>query len=177
MRLAPQELADAPLGTTNAGVEGASASSGTGQSTLDDRAARRAVRGLGRPSGPDGRAPQRGLAVPKLGQVLRATVRANGWQEELGHGWVFGHWEEVVGSLNAAHSQPEKIEEQVLYISCDSSNWSSNLRLLQRHILARIAQKVGPDVVVQLRITGPKQHRNYEGPLWVKPQGSTDTYG
>ena len=33
------------------------------------------------------------------------------------------------------------------------------------------------DVVAKLHIQGPKQHRNYEGRQWVKPQGSQDTYG
>ncbi|MCQ9336189.1 DciA family protein [Corynebacterium phoceense] len=146
-------------------------------STLDERAARRAVKHLGRETGADGYAKRRGIGVPQLGDVLRRTVRDQGWEDELGHGWIFGHWDHVVGELNAAHCRPEKIEEKVLTVSCDSSTWATNLRMMQRQILQKIASEIGPDIIAELRITGPKQHRNYQGPQWVKRQGSDDTYG
>ncbi|APT91587.1 hypothetical protein CPHO_00020 [Corynebacterium phocae] len=145
--------------------------------SLDDRAAKKAVRRLGRETGLDGRAKRRGIGVPKLADILQDTIQERGWQEELGQGWIFGNWEELVGASTAAHTKPEKIEHNILHISCDNSNWATNLRYLQGEILKKIAAKAGDGVVVQLRIHGPKQHRNYQGPMWVKPQGSNDTYG
>ncbi|WP_293769576.1 DciA family protein [uncultured Corynebacterium sp.] len=145
--------------------------------SLDERANARKLRELGRATGPDGRARRRGLGIPSLGDVLRDTIQSQGWEAELGHGWIFGHWPEIVGDAIAAHTAPEKVENQVLYVSCDHSNWATNLRYLQGEILKKIAAKVGDDVILALRIQGPKQHRNYEGPQWVKPQGSQDTYG
>lgn len=144
---------------------------------LDQRAAKHKFRELGHPTGADGYVKRRGLGVPSLGEVARTTVVEQGWEEELGHGWVFGHWVQLVGDAIAAHTTPEKVENQILYVSCDHSNWATNLRYLQGEILKKIAAKIGDGIIEQLRIVGPKQHRNYKGPLWVKPQGSQDTYG
>lgn len=143
---------------------------------LDD-APQAKVRTLGRETGPDGRAKRRSLGVPSLGDVLRKTIKEQGWEEQLGHGWVFGHWEDLVGETVAAHSAPDRVDNKILHITCDNSAWATNLRYLQSQILATIAEKIGDDIIVELRIHGPKQHRNYEGPMWVKPQGSNDTYG
>ncbi len=142
--------------------------------SLDERVA---AKRLGRPTGLDGRARRRPVGMPSVGQVLQRTIREQGWQEELGHGWVFGHWPDLVGEAIAKHTHPEKVEGGVLYISCDHSSWATNLRYLQAQILRTIAEKIGDNIILELRIRGPKQHKNYEGPQWVKPQGSNDTYG
>lgn len=132
---------------------------------------------LGQPTGPDGRPVRKSYALPSLSHVLRGTIREQGWQEELGHGWIFGNWSTLVGETVAEHAVPNRIEDCTLYINCDNSAWATNLRYMQKQILQRIEEKVGPDIVVNLHISGPKQHKNYEGPQWVKPQGSQDTYG
>ena len=130
-----------------------------------------------KPSGPDGRAVRRSYEIPSIGQALGRAVRERGWQEDLAHGWIMGHWDMLVGELNAQHCQPVKIDDQVVHVACDNSNWATQLRLMQRQILQRIADRVGPDVVVELRIHGPKQRRNFEGKQFIKPHGSQDTYG
>lgn len=131
----------------------------------------------GRPSGPDGRRRRRSLEIPSLGAQIQREIGKRGWEHELAHGWVMGNWENLVGERIAAHTQPLNIKEQVVYVACDSSSWATELRYLQRPILQKIADRLGPDVVVKLHIQGPKQPRNYEGRQWVKPQGSQDTYG
>ncbi|MGP5497989.1 DciA family protein [Corynebacterium flavescens] len=131
----------------------------------------------GIPTGKDGRRQRRSLDIPSLGSQIRREIGQRGWEHELAHGWIMGNWENLVGPKIAAHTKPERIKDQIVYVSCDNSNWATELRYLQRQILQKIAARLGPDVIDELRIQGPKQHRNYEGRLWVKPQGSTDTYG
>lgn len=131
----------------------------------------------GRPTGKDGRRQRRSLDIPSLGSQIRREIGQRGWEHELAHGWIMGNWKNLVGPKIAAHTKPERIKDQIVYVSCDNSNWATELRYLQRQILQKIAARLGPDVIAELRIQGPKQHRNYEGRLWVKPQGSTDTYG
>lgn len=131
----------------------------------------------GIPSGPDGRRRRRGLEIPSLGARIKKEVHQRGWEPDLAHGWIMGHWDVLVGERIAAHTQPTKIEDQVVHVSCDNSNWATELRYLQRPILQKIAEKIGPDIIAEMRIHGPKQHRNYEGRMWVKRQGSDDTYG
>lgn len=130
-----------------------------------------------RQAGPDGRRPRPSLEIPSLGMAIRREVVTRGWEDDLAHGWVMGHWEAVVGERIAKHSTPTKIVDHIVHVACDNSNWATELRYLQREILKRIAQRIGPDIIVELRIHGPKQHKNYDGPQWVKPRGSRDTYG
>ncbi|MFS0319744.1 DciA family protein [Corynebacterium striatum] len=132
---------------------------------------------VGRPTGPDGRRLRRSLDVPSLGAALSKEISRRGWESDLADGWVMGNWTNLVGERIAAHTKPERIKDKVVYISCDASVWATELRYLQRQILKKIAERLGPDVIVELRIQGPKQHRNYQGRQWVKPQGSQDTYG
>ncbi|MDD7582053.1 DciA family protein [Corynebacterium sp. 32222D000AT] len=131
----------------------------------------------GRPSGADGRRVARSIGVPSLGMALGREIIERGWQQDLAHGWIMGHWALLVGERIAAHTRPEKIDGQTVYIQTDNSNWATELRYLQHQIIKRIAETIGPDVVTELKIVGPKQHRNYQGRMWVKPQGSQDTYG
>ncbi|AKE38001.1 DciA family protein [Corynebacterium camporealensis] len=131
----------------------------------------------GKPTGPDGRKQRRSIDIPSLGQQIRKEIGQRGWEHELAHGWIMGNWDNLVGEAIAAHTKPEKIKDQVVYVSCANSNWATQLRYLQRQILKKIADRLGPDVIVKLQINGPKQHRNYTGRQWVKPQGSQDTYG
>ena len=134
-------------------------------------------RGKGRETGADGRRRRRSVDIPKLGSHIAREVTSRGWEHDLAHGWITGHWHKLVGEKIAQHTHPDRIENGIIYVACDNSNWGTQLRYLQRQILQRISEQVGPDVIYQLRISGPKQHKNYEGPMWVKPQGSKETYG
>jgi len=48
---------------------------------------------------------------------------------------------------------------------------------MQRQILQTITQKVGPNVVEELKIFGPSVPSWRKGPLHVKGRGPRDTYG
>ena len=138
---------------------------------------RRKYRGKGRETGGDGRRIRKSVDIPKLGSHIAREITHRGWEHDLAHGWITGHWDKLVGIKIAEHTHPEKIENGIIYVACDNSNWGTQLRYLQRPILQKIAEQVGPNVITQLKISGPKQHRNYQDPMWVKPQGSRDTYG
>ena len=104
-------------------------------------------------------------------------MHRRGWTGHLADGWVSGHWEELVGEKIAQHTRVEMIKETTVFISCDSTSWATNLRYLQRQILQEIARKVGPNVITQLKIFGPKAPSWRKGPLHVKGRGPRDTYG
>lgn len=134
-------------------------------------------RGPGRPSGPDGRRPRRPLDVPQLGSVVGREITRRGWQHELASGWVTGHWEYLVGEQIAEHTRVEMIKDGQLFITCTSTAWATNLKYMQRTILQKIAEKVGPDVITGLKIFGPKAPSWRKGPLHIKGRGPRDTYG
>lgn len=134
-------------------------------------------RGPGRPSGPDGRRRRRPLEVPTVGSIMGKEIVARGWQHELANGWVTGHWDSLVGEQIAAHTTVEMIKGGTVFISCTSTAWATNLKYMQRTILEKIAEKVGPGVITQLKIFGPKAPNWRKGPLHIKGRGPRDTYG
>jgi len=68
---------------------------------------------------------------------------------------LFLDWERLVGSDNAAASQPVSLEGSLMTIQCRSTAWATQLRLLQDQILARVQEQY-PDLgVTDLRFIGP----------------------
>ncbi|PFG27641.1 Zn-ribbon-containing, possibly RNA-binding protein and truncated derivatives [Corynebacterium renale] len=137
---------------------------------------RRKVRGI--PTGKDGFIVQRRRDMDSLGTLFAREVRKRGWNKEIAGGWVTGNWEELVGEKIAQHTHVNMIKETTLFISCDSTAWATNLRMMQRQILQAIAKKVGPNVITELKIFGPNiQHKWRKGPLHIKGRGPRDTWG
>lgn len=144
---------------------------------LPDVDKRPTMRGPGRPTGPDGRPRRRSLSVPTIGSVVGKEIVSRGWQRDLAHGWVTRHWDTLVGEQIAAHTHVEMIKGGTVFISCTSTAWATNLKYMQRTILQKIAEKVGPGVITELKIFGPKAPNWRKGPLHVKGRGPRDTYG
>lgn len=109
--------------------------------------------------------------------MLSKEIQRRGWKHGIAGGWVHSHWDELVGEKIAAHTKVEMLKDKSLFISCNSTAWATNLRMMQRTILQAIAEKVGPDVVAELKIFGPKTPSWRHGPLHVKGRGPRDTYG
>ncbi|MBC3186478.1 DUF721 domain-containing protein [Corynebacterium sp. zg-331] len=138
-------------------------------------APRRRKRGI--PTGPDGRRLPRRRDVDSLGSIVNREIRYRGWTREIAGGWVTGNWPELVGEKIAEHTRVEMLKGSTLFISCDSTAWATNLRMMQREILRAIAAKVGPDGITELKIFGPKAPSWRHGALHVAGRGPRDTYG
>ncbi|MEJ4099177.1 DciA family protein [Corynebacterium mastitidis] len=136
-----------------------------------------ARRRRGIPTGPDGRRMPRRRDVDTLGSIVNREIRQRGWAREIAGGWVTGHWQDLVGEKIAAHTRVEMLKGSTLFISCDSTAWATNLRMMQREILRTIAAKVGPDGITELKIFGPKAPSWRHGALHVAGRGPRDTYG
>ena len=133
------------------------------------------VRGIS--TGADGRALPRGYKVSSFGALLGSEIRKRDWTEKMAHGWVMGHWDELVGAKIAQHTHVEMIKGGEVHVSCDSTAWATQMKYMQREVLAAIAAKVGPDVVTKLHVYGPRTKSWRYGPLHVKGRGPRDTYG
>ena len=139
---------------------------------------RRSGTGLGRPrrrgwsgSGADDRDPQ------TLGRLASRLSGDRGWAPRLANGSVFGRWAELVGDEVAEHARPESLRDGVLTVQADSTAWATQLRLLQRQLIARIAAGLGDGVVRSMRIHGPAAPSWRRGPRHVSGRGPRDTYG
>jgi len=120
---------------------------------------------------PDDRDPQ------QLGRLAARLVADRGWAARVSGGLVFGRWAQLVGAEIAEHAQPVALREGELTVQASSTAWATQLRLLQRQLIARIAVGVGPGVVTRLRVHGPATPSWRHGPRRVPGRGPRDTYG
>nr|WP_019810995.1 DciA family protein [Saccharomonospora halophila] len=122
------------------------------------------------PSGDD-RDPQ------PLGRLVSRMASQLGWNQRLADGRVFGQWARLVGEEVAEHAQPVSLNDGELTVRASSTAWATQLRLLQRQLLARIAAGVGHGVVTKMRIQGPTAPSWRKGPRHISGRGPRDTYG
>jgi predicted nucleic acid-binding Zn ribbon protein len=122
-------------------------------------------------AGADDRDPQ------MLGRVASRLSAQRGWAPNLAHGSVFGRWAELVGPEVAEHATPTALRDGELTVQADSTAWATQLRLLQRQLLAGIAAGLGHGVVTKMRIHGPSAPSWRRGPRHVSGRGPRDTYG
>lgn len=132
----------------------------------------RARRPAARPgSGPDGRDPM------LFGAAIRRLVVDRGWVITTTAARVMGEWDTLVGPELAEHCRPASLVDGRLELVAESSAWATQLRLMSRVLLARLAASVGSGVVTTLVVRGPAQPDWRRGPRRVQGRGPRDTYG
>jgi predicted nucleic acid-binding Zn ribbon protein len=112
-----------------------------------------------------------------LGRLASRIASDRGWTERLAGGQVFGRWAKLVGEDVAEHARPIALSDGELTVQAASTAWATQLRLLQRQLLARIAAGVGDGVVKRLKVLGPAAPSWRYGPRHVPGRGPRDTYG
>jgi predicted nucleic acid-binding Zn ribbon protein len=122
-------------------------------------------------AGPDDRDPQ------PLGRLASRVATEHGWAERLAGGNVFGKWAKLVGEDVAEHARPITLSDGELTVQADSTAWATQLRLLQRELIKRIAAGVGDGVVKKLKVQGPQAPNWRFGPKHAPGRGPRDTYG
>lgn len=133
-------------------------------------------RGQPRRSGWSGARPDERDPQP-LGRLASRVAADRGWTQHLSGGAVFGRWAELVGSEVAKHATPVSLRDGELTVQAESTAWATQLRLLQRDLLARIAAGAGRGVVTRLRVHGPSAPSWQHGNRRVQGRGPRDTYG
>ncbi|MDQ3403471.1 MAG: DciA family protein [Actinomycetota bacterium] len=112
-----------------------------------------------------------------LGRLASRIAADRGWQEKLAVGQVFNRWTALVGSELAEHARPIELKDGELTVQAESTAWATQLRLLQRQLLVKIAAGVGSGVVTKLKVQGPSAPSWRYGPRHVSGRGPRDTYG
>lgn len=95
---------------------------------------------------PTGRTPRRlsDLMVP----VLRRTL---GDVEPTAVD-LFGKWAEIVGAAVAENVIPRRLEKRVLTVEVVDPAWATQMRFLEKNLLATLSEHVG-DVVDSITVT------------------------
>ncbi|MFI8198084.1 DUF721 domain-containing protein [Streptomyces sp. NPDC085942] len=139
---------------------------------------KQARRGGGLRSGArsDGRDPQ------ALGSAINRLITERGWETPAAVGGVMGRWPQIVGEDLANHCVPLRYDEapdaRVLTVSCDSTAWATQLRLLAPQLVARLNADLGQGTVRMIKVVGPGGPERRYGPLRAPgSKGPGDTYG
>lgn len=122
-------------------------------------------------AGADERDPQ------PLGRIAGRIALERGWSSRLTTGRLFDRWSQIVGEDVAEHARPVELKEGELTVQADSTAWATQLRLLQKQLLAKIAAGVGNNVVTRLKVLGPTAPSWRFGTRHVRGRGPRDTYG
>ena len=89
----------------------------------------------------------------------------------------FSDWDKVGGPASAEASYPEELKGTQLIVRCRSTAWATQLRLLEKQVLEKLAA-VHPKLTVdQLTFLGPDAPSWKKGPRSVPGRGPRDTYG
>lgn len=112
-----------------------------------------------------------------LGRLASRLVAERGWVSRVSSGVVFAQWAQLVGSEVAEHAVPVSLHDGELTVQASSTAWATQLRLLQRQLVARISAGVGSGVVTRLRVQAPAAPSWHRGPRHVRGRGPRDTYG
>ena len=143
--------------------------SGLGRKTRDQK--RRESKSRGSQPFEKGREPIRASSS------IEELMTENDWLGKVEKEALFLDWERLVGSDNAAASQPVSREGKVMTVQCRSTAWATQLRLLQDQILARVQEQY-PDLgVLEMKFIGPAAPNWKKGPRSVPGRGPRDTYG
>lgn len=113
-----------------------------------------------------------------VGRLLDVLVTDQGWDRPLADARVFAEWAQLVGADVAAHCTPQTLRDGELRIAAESTAWATQLRLLSRQLLSRLATELGPGVVRRVSISGPVAPSWKHGGRSVRgARGPRDTYG
>ncbi|MEO9222212.1 MAG: DciA family protein [Mycobacteriaceae bacterium] len=150
------------------GVDGPGAGGRRGQLPRTGSARRRRWSGPGADASRD---PQ------PLGRLTAGLVRSQGWSAEISAGAVLGRWAALVGPDIASHTRPIALRDGELTVQAESTAWATQLRMMQRQLLATIASGVGDGVVRRIAVYGPSAPSWRRGDRHVPGRGPRDTYG
>lgn len=112
-----------------------------------------------------------------LGEIVDNLTMRLGWNSPIAQSELLASWPELVGTETAERSKPVSIEEGVLTVSCDSTAWATQLRMMRASLLTAIAQKYPDAGIASIRFDGPGVPSWRKGPRSVPGRGPRDTYG
>jgi len=115
-----------------------------------------------------------------LGAAINRLITERGWETPAAVGGVMGRWPQIVGADLARHCVPQRYDEDehVLTVSCDSTAWATQLRLLAPTLVARLNADLGHCTVKLIKVLGPGGPVRSYGRLRAPgSRGPGDTYG
>lgn len=112
-----------------------------------------------------------------IGDTIDSLTRQLGWNSPLAQSELLASWIEIAGEETAKHSTPAGIDEGVLTVTCESTAWATQLRMMRVEIMTHIAQRYPDAGIDAIRFQGPNAPSWKKGPRSIPGRGPRDTYG
>ena len=87
----------------------------------------------------------------KIGDALRNLLRSLGIEKGLLEAQAAGVWSDVVGPEIDRVTQVVEVERGVLRVAVKDSLWSQELSLMKADIISRLNERVGQEVIRDIR--------------------------
>lgn len=92
---------------------------------------------------------KRSQAQP-LKDVLRAYVKAKGWNRNMVEGNIKNNWKQIMGPTIAAKTSNIYLKENTVFIYLNSSVLRNELMMMQDQIVERLNEAIGEELVQQV---------------------------
>lgn len=112
-----------------------------------------------------------------LGDLIGEVIERQGWTRQLSLRHLLLRWPALVGSVNAAHCEPEHYEAGILTVRAESSTWATSLRMIAPQLVATLNEALGQGSVKKVVVVGPQAPSWKKGKRSVPGRGPRDTYG
>lgn len=82
-----------------------------------------------------------------LKEAIEQLIRAYGFSDKLLEATLIDSWEEVVGGVNAAHTQSLRVKAKKLYVQLDVPALRQELMMQRSELIKKLNNKVGKKVI------------------------------
>lgn len=112
-----------------------------------------------------------------ISTIMAKYVRDTGIFTHVNEGSLRLEWSNIVGAQIAQHTRIEQVENGVIVIRCDSTQWAAQLKFLIPQLMKKIETHFPKLRVQKLIVLGPQVPSWKAGIRSVKGRGVRDTYG
>lgn len=86
-----------------------------------------------------------------INSTISLILEEYGLRESMIIGKITSDWKELVGELIAAHSIPDRIFKNILFISVDHSVYSNEIHFMKDLILKNVNERFGSKVIKDVK--------------------------
>ncbi|MBW4614172.1 MAG: DUF721 domain-containing protein [Desmonostoc vinosum HA7617-LM4] len=86
------------------------------------------------------------MSLKSINDVLDVLEKQAKWQEEPFQ-CLLKCWAEIVGATAAAHTRPQSIQRDVLWVATSSAAWAQNLTFGRSPLLVKLNQKLAKPLI------------------------------
>jgi hypothetical protein len=91
--------------------------------------------------------------LQRIGEILPRVLKKGGFPVRLEDNRLKEIWEKAVGPQIAAHSRPENIKKNLLFVKVASSVWMHQLHFLKEEITGKVNALMGKTSVTDIRFS------------------------